>query len=211
VLSEHPDAHDFLPLEASCLGHRLLLDSLSGKPPVPASRLLSSLASDDAAVLTSEVFSKAPPDFDAKVPVAVVNGDVLLSSAPAGCITREVSLLSLAARFGACSCVRFLLSNGSRVGQSEAESAMFGGNSEVIRQLVDRLPAVDEIALLESALKGRKALVARWLLQNRAVSLSESDEQHLFAIACDRCDRERVLRASFSRWSSGQGSSSGVF
>jgi hypothetical protein len=79
VLAEHPEAGGFLPSEPSCLGHRLLLDSLAGNSLAPASRLLSAFAGDDESVLASEVFSKAPADFDAKIRVAVANGDILLS------------------------------------------------------------------------------------------------------------------------------------
>jgi hypothetical protein len=169
LLSEHPEAAEFLPSAPSCAGHLLLLGALAGNAAPPASRLLASFATDDEALLASEVYSKAPPDFDAKVSMSVANGDVLLSAPASRGTTRQESLLSIAARFGACRCVRFLLSNGSKVGQSEVESALFGGNSEIIRELLDRLPVSDDLALLEAALEGRRSSVARWLLQDHAV------------------------------------------
>jgi hypothetical protein len=72
------------------------------------------------------------------------------------------------------------------VGQAEADAAVFGGNSEIIRELLDLLPRADEASLVESSLRGRKVSIARWLLQRRAIELSDSEWRHLFAAACDR-------------------------
>jgi hypothetical protein len=188
VVSEHPEARDYLPSDPSCAGHRLLLDFLSGKAPEPASRLLSALEKDDVKAFASELFSKQPVNFDAKVEVAVANGDVLLwSRSPGdsfGC--RLESLLQLSGRFAAPSCARFLLSNGAKVGLGEAEAAAFGGDSDIIRLMLERLPSSEEstrgggsegrehaklekvsahsadgLLLVEAALRGRQPSTAR--------------------------------------------------
>jgi hypothetical protein len=56
IIAEHPEVRTFLPRDASCAGHRLLLKSLSDESPPVASVLLLSLVNDDVGALASNVF-----------------------------------------------------------------------------------------------------------------------------------------------------------
>jgi hypothetical protein len=98
--------------------------------------------------------------------------------------TRDLSVLAVAAQFGAVGCVRFLLANGAVVRTDEVVAAFRGGNMELMRLLWDAFPYAPPMVLALEAVRSWNAIGLRWLLDHRKGALSFHDLVRLFRGAC---------------------------
>jgi hypothetical protein len=113
--------------------------------------------------------------------VALDGGDVLKGSTGGH---RDLTLLAVAAQFGAARCTQFLLTSGAKAGASEVGAAFRGESVEVMRLLWDAFPTADALEMSLEAVKSWNSEGLRWLLDHKMGSLSPRSLVRLFEGAC---------------------------
>jgi hypothetical protein len=141
------------------------------------SPLMAALASDDMEGLRQDVFATGDPNFNKTLRVVSAGGDVFEASMDE---YRELSILAVAAQFGAVNCVRFLLMNGTRVGAVEVGAAFRGGHVELMRLLWEAFPLANPVELALEAAKSWNVAGLRWLLDHKVGDPSLSGLVRLF-------------------------------
>jgi hypothetical protein len=88
-------------------------------------------------------------------PIDPAGGDVFdASAAPASIVERRtMSVLAVAAQFGALKCVRFLLMIGEKAGASEVKAAFRGGQAGSMQLLWGAFPHANLLELTLEAVK----------------------------------------------------------
>jgi hypothetical protein len=114
--------------------------------------LLKALSSDDADGLRTHLLASDEPNFNQVVRVDAAGGDIFESATDHG-ERRELSILAVAAQFGAVRCARFLLASGATVGASEVEGAFLGGNVELMRRFWEAFPRANPLEVAVKAVK----------------------------------------------------------
>jgi hypothetical protein len=138
------------------------------------SPMLAALAGDDVEGLRSSLLLPG-------VQVVSTGGDIFASSTGDG---QQLSILALAAQFGAVHCTQFLVANGAKEGASEVAAAFRGGNVELMRLLWGAVPDANPLEVALEAAKSWNLAGIRWLLDNRIDVLSPNDLDRLFKGAC---------------------------
>jgi hypothetical protein len=145
------------------------------------SPLWKALSDDDVEGLRRQLFAANDPDFNEAFRVVSVGGDVWEPSIGDG---RKLSILAVAAQFGAVHCAQFLLAKGARVGAAEVGAAFIGGNAGLMRVLWDAFPSASALELAFASVKSWNVSGLRWLLDSKISVLSPSDLVRLFERAC---------------------------
>jgi hypothetical protein len=145
------------------------------------SPLVATLANDDVDGLRSHLFAAGDPSFNQCLRVALAGGDILKASSDE---VRHMTMLAVAAQFGAVCCAIFLLTNGARVGPAEVTAAFRGGKAELMRRFWDAFPAVSPLEVALEAVKSWNVAGLRWLLDNKIDAMSQSGLVRLFKGAC---------------------------
>jgi hypothetical protein len=114
------------------------------------SPLLTPLVTDDVGSLRSQLLATGELSVHQFLEVVAVGGDMLEASKSEG---RTLSLLAVAAQFGAVRCAQFLLTNGAMVRAAEVEAAFRGGNGKVIRLLWGVFPNANPFEVAVEATK----------------------------------------------------------
>jgi hypothetical protein len=94
-----------------------------------SSPLMTILANDDAEVLRLQLFVTGEPKFNQCLRVVGAGGDMFEVAATD---SEELSMLAVAAQFGAVRCTQFLLTSGVKVRAEEVGAAFRGGNADLI-------------------------------------------------------------------------------
>jgi hypothetical protein len=145
------------------------------------SPLVAALASDNVEELQTAAFGTCGCNFSKTLQVVRAGGEVFETSTGA---SRELSILAVAAQYGAVNCAQFLMASGAEVGAAEVKAAFRGGNGELMRQLWDAFPGADPLELALEAVKSWNLAGLRWLLDHKVVALSPRDLAGLFEGAC---------------------------
>jgi hypothetical protein len=146
--------------------------------------LMADLANDDVEGLRMHLLASEQPNFNQFLRVDATGGDIFESATDYG-EHRELSILAVAAQFGAVSCARFLLVSGATVGASEVEGAFLGGNVELMRRVWEAFPRANPLEVAVKAVKSWNLSGLRWLLDHKIGTLSH-------------CDLVRLLRGAIS-------------
>jgi hypothetical protein len=146
-----------------------------------SSPLMKALAMDHVEGFRSHYFAKRESIVRLNLRVAAAGGDLWEVSTGEG---RELSLLGVAAQFGAVRCARFPLANGMLVRAAEIEAAFRGGNAEVMRLVWDSFPSANPLTLALEAAKSWNLAGFRWLLYRKIDTQSPCDVFRLFEGAC---------------------------
>jgi hypothetical protein len=144
-------------------------------------RTLKSLWSDDVEGLRSQLFATGDPNINEALLVVSAGGDVFETSTDP---SRKLSILAVAAQFGAVHCAQLLLANGARVGASEVFAAFRGGSVELMRMLWNAYPTANPLEAALETVKSWNAAELRWLLKHKVGALSFHDSVRLFKEAC---------------------------
>jgi hypothetical protein len=107
-----------------------------------SSPVMATLAIDHVEGLPSLLFTTGEPKVDHRLQVVSAGGDVF-DAFPVE--HRHLSILAVAAQYGAVRCAHFLLANGACAGAAEVEGAFRGGNALLRRLLCDALPRADSV------------------------------------------------------------------
>jgi hypothetical protein len=145
-----------------------------------SSPLWSVLTSDDVRGLRSRLFVTGESNFNQLLRIVSAGGDLFEASAFG---SPKLSMLAVAAQFGAVSCVRFLLSSGAKVGTAEVKAAFRGGNVELTRLLWSAFPTANPLELALEAVKSWIVAGLRGFLAHQVSELSYGDLVRLFRMA----------------------------
>jgi hypothetical protein len=143
--------------------------------------LLTVLARDDVSSLRSHLSATGEPNFNRCLRVVSTGGEVREASGEKG---RELSLLGLAAQFGAERCARFLVKGGASVGEAEVEAAFRGAKEQLMQLLCKRFPKANWLSVALEAVKSWNVAGLRWLLDNKISTLLPLGLVRLFGGAC---------------------------
>jgi hypothetical protein len=143
--------------------------------------LVTALGSDDMEGPRSHLLAAPKPDFNQCLRMVCAGGDAFAAFTGE---TRDLSMLAVAAQFGAVRCAQYLLMSGAKVGTTEVEAAFRGGNAEMMRLLWDALPSAEPFKIALEAVKSWNVAGFRWLLDRKMGVLSPSELVRLFEATC---------------------------